>query len=82
MAFLLKCAIFSFMVEVHKKEKENIGSLLRRLSERTKKSGLIDEYKRIQHFQKAETRSARRRSALSKKKRQEEFRAKRRRATV
>ncbi len=66
------------MVEVRKKEKENVGSLLRRFSERMKKSGVLIEAKKAQAYQKPETRRKRRQSALLRIKRQEDFKVKRR----
>lgn len=66
------------MVEVRKKDKENIGSLLRRFSERIKKSGVIFEIKSAQYYQKPKTRRERRESAILRLKRQEEFKIKRR----
>jgi len=66
------------MVEVRKKDKENIGSLLRRLAEYTKRSGLLQNVKETQHRQKRKTRRQRRESALLRLKRQQEFKIKRR----
>ncbi|OHB21149.1 MAG: hypothetical protein A2666_03215 [Parcubacteria group bacterium RIFCSPHIGHO2_01_FULL_47_10b] len=56
------------MVEVRKREKENIGSLLRRFQERIKKSGDLIAAKESQHFQPRSTKRARREKALQSQK--------------
>jgi len=54
------------MVEVRKREKENISSLLRRFSERLKKSRVLVEAREAQFMKKQPNRRLRRRAAIVK----------------
>lgn len=56
------------MAEVVRKEKEHIGSLLRRFSERVKKSGILADARGAKYFQKKASRSKRREAALAREK--------------
>ncbi|MBI3334914.1 MAG: 30S ribosomal protein S21 [Candidatus Portnoybacteria bacterium] len=58
------------MVEVQKQPKENIGSMLRRFSERVKKSGILIEARESKWYKKPQTKRARRLRALVKAERQ------------
>lgn len=52
------------MVEARKKPDENIGSLLRRFSERVRKSGILQEAKEAQVRQPHKSRKMRRQEAV------------------
>jgi len=56
------------MVEVKRKDKEHVGSLLRRFSERVKKSGVLNDAREAQFFKRAPSRRQRRETALMKEK--------------
>lgn len=52
------------MVEVIRRDREHIGSLLRRFTERVKKSGVLLEAREAQFFRKPKSRRQRREAAL------------------
>ena len=56
------------MVEVRKRDRENIGSLLRRFQERIKKSGDLSRAKDMQYHQPKVSRGQRRQKALASQK--------------
>lgn len=64
------------MVEVRKQPKENIGSMLRRFSERIKKSGLLIEAKESQWYKKPKSKRERREAAMMRSLRQAEYKEK------
>ena len=64
------------MAEVKKEPKESIGSVLRRFSERVKKSGILEEAKESRWYKKPKTKRERRQTAIVKAKRHEAYKAK------
>lgn len=64
------------MVEVRKQPRENIGSMLRRFSERIKKSGVLLEAKESQWYKKPKSKRERREAAMVRATRQAEYKAK------
>lgn len=54
------------MVEAKKREREHIGSLLRRFSERVKKSGVLLQAREAQFYRPAKSRRQRRVDALTR----------------
>lgn len=54
------------MVEVKKREREHIGSLLRRFSERVKKSGVLLQAREAQFYRPGKSRRQRRVDALTR----------------
>lgn len=54
------------MVEVRKNPNENIGSLLRRFSERVRKSGILQEAKEAQVYKKSKSRQMQREQAIER----------------
>ena len=54
------------MVEVRKRKQENIGSLLRRFSERVRKSGILDTARESQFFTRAKSRRQKRTEAIER----------------
>ena len=51
-------------IEVHKREKEPINSLIRRFGIRVKTSGVLSVYRKRQYYKKEPNKIARRKSAL------------------
>ena len=64
------------MVEVRRQPKENIGSMLRRFSERIKKSGVLIEAKESQHYKKPKSKRQRRQAAMMRSVKQAEYKEK------
>ncbi len=56
------------MVEVKRKEREHIGSMLRRFTERVKKSGVLLDAREAQFYVRPKSRRQRREDALVRKK--------------
>lgn len=65
------------MVEVKRQQKDTIGSMLRRFSERVKKSGVLIEAKESRWYKKPKTKRAKREAAIVKIQRQAAYRFKR-----
>jgi len=64
------------MVDVRKQPRENIGSMLRRFSERIKKSGILNEAKESQWYKKPKSRRERRQTAMMRLIKQAEYKEK------
>lgn len=64
------------MVDVRKQPKENIGSMLRRFSERIKKSGILNEVKESQWHKKPKSKRERRQTAMMRLVKQAEYKEK------
>lgn len=56
------------MVEVKRKERENIGSLLRRFSRRVQQSGILIQARKIRFREPRQTKRERRKTALRREK--------------
>jgi ribosomal protein S21 len=56
------------MAEVRKKPQESIGSLLRRFSERVRKSGVLQEAREVQTFRRLKSKRLRRQDAVERSK--------------
>ena len=56
------------MVEVKRKERENIGSLLRRFSRRVQESGILIQARKIRFKEPGESKRKRKESALRREK--------------
>lgn len=52
------------MVEVKRRDREHVGSLLRRFSERVKKSGVLVEARNAQYYTRRKSRRQRREDAI------------------
>jgi len=59
-------------MEVTKKPKENISSLLRRFTQRMRESGILVEAKKSQFYSKKQSRGQRRKEAVKRSKKRKE----------
>ncbi|MCF7907097.1 hypothetical protein K9K85_02340 [Patescibacteria group bacterium] len=60
-------------IEVKRKQKEALNVFLRRFSERVKRSGIINDFKKSKFYLKPKSKNLKRKSALERKKKSEKM---------
>jgi len=60
-------------IEVKRKQKEALNVFLRRFSEKVKRSGIINDFKKSKFYSKPKSKNLKRKSALERKKKSEKM---------